>query len=381
VNEAGLIELRPTQMVVGGDALARDGGGRVVFVQGAIPGETVRARIVTAKRDFAKAVVVEVVEASPDRVAPPCAAWHRGCGGCDWQHIDPSAQLGYKVSIVREALTRTAHLDDPVVRTAGSVDPWGYRTTVRLAPAGRSVGFRSRRSHDVVPIDECPIASPLINDVLRAGVSTPRGSELVLRASPATGAVNRSEGELWEEVAGVRLRVSIGSFFQSSPQAASLIVDAVARALHDVDLESAHVVDAYGGIGLFAACVAPTASKVTVVEESPAACADARVNLAHRPGVTIVESRVEDWRPAPADVVIADPARTGLGRAGADVVVATGAPVVVLVSCDTGSLGRDARLLGERGYRHDGTDVVDAFPNTSHIETISRFVRPAGGHS
>jgi 23S rRNA (uracil1939-C5)-methyltransferase len=113
---------------------------------------------------------------------------------------------------------------------------------------------------------------------------------------------------------------------------------------------------------------------VTLIEGSPSACADARVNLEGQ-RATIVESRVEDWLPLAADLVIADPARHGLDREAVSVLVRTGAPVIVLVSCDTGSLARDARLLVAIGYDHDGTQVVDAFPNTSHIETVSRFVR------
>ena len=170
------------------------------------------------------------------------------------------------------------------------------------------------------------------------------------------------------------MRVSIGSFFQSSPEAAELLVAAVQRAAAGVDMSAACVVDAYGGVGLFGCTVAAGAAEVVLVEGSASACADARINLAGR-NATVVESRVEDWEPVTADLVIADPARNGLDKQAATILVATGAPVLVLVSCDTGSLARDARLLGTLGYVHDGTEVIDAFPNTSHIETVTRFVR------
>ncbi|MCU1387236.1 MAG: putative methyltransferase [Ilumatobacteraceae bacterium] len=378
------VELLTSHLVVGGAALARQADGRVVFVSGALPGETVSAEVHSAKKDFAKADVRSVVHASPDRVEPACEAWHRGCGGCDWQHIDPAAQLRHKTAIVREALTRTARLVDPVVVAAGSVSPWAYRTTVRLATSGASIGFRSRRSHDVVAIDACPVSAAVVNAEIareatarRSGRLPDSGDEVVIRTSIATGEVNSSNGKgpkaLHEDVAGHRLRVSLGSFFQSSPQAADLLVAAVAAACGDVDLPTAHVVDAYGGIGLFGATVAASAREVTLIEGSAAACADARVNLAGRTA-RIVEARVEDWKAVPADLVIADPARHGLDRQAAAVLVATGAPVIVLVSCDTGSLARDARILAGHGYRHDGTQVIDAFPNTAHIETVSRFV-------
>lgn len=382
------LDLVASHLVVGGAALARevDGihAGRVVFVSGALPGERVRVALRTAKKDFAAGDVVDVQGPSPDRVDPACEAWHRGCGGCDWQHIEPSAQLAHKVEIVREALSRTGRLADPRVAAAGSAPSWGYRTTIRVAVSGRNVGFRSRRSHDIVSIAACPVANPMLNRALAelAQAPPPGGGEVTLRASVATGELNVSIGTatemfLTETVDGRSLRVSIGSFFQSSPEAAELLVAAVRRACADIDIASSRVIDAYGGGGLFAATVAAGAAEIVLVEGSPSACADARVNLAGENAV-VVESRVEDWEPERADLVIADPARSGLDKVAAAVLAATGAAVIVLVSCDTGSLARDVRLLQALGFEHDGTAVIDAFPNTSHIETVTRFVRSSG---
>jgi 23S rRNA (uracil1939-C5)-methyltransferase len=372
------VDLDALNLVVGGDALAREASGRVIFIAGAIPGETVRVWLTVAKKDFAKGTVAEVLTASPDRVTPACQAWHRGCGGCDWQHIEPVSQLRYKTSIVTEALMRTARVDAPVVVASGSVQPWGYRTTVRMAVVDGVVGFRARASHHIVPVASCPVADPAINAALAAPGAVTDG-EISLRTSVATGALIRSDravggSSISEVVAGHRFRVSVDSFFQSSPAAAELLVAAVRRALTGIDLSVSVVVDAYGGIGLFAATVAAEASEVIVVEGSPSACADAIVNL-HGRRASVVQTRVEDWEPVAADVVIADPARSGLDKEAVAVLVSTGAPVIVLVSCDTGSLARDVRLLCAAGYEHSGTQVIDAFPNTSHIETVTRFAR------
>ena len=125
--------LRIERVVAGGDGLAREAGGRVVFVPGALPDELVDVQLVAAKRDFARSVLTQVIEPSPHRVAPPCLELARGCGGCDWQHIDPSAQLALKADIVREALRRTAKLPDAPVTVGGSVPPWAYRTSMRFA--------------------------------------------------------------------------------------------------------------------------------------------------------------------------------------------------------------------------------------------------------
>ena len=374
------VTLTPLRLVAGGDALARDDDGRVVFVTGALPGETVRVALRTVKKDFAKGDVVDVVDASPDRVVAPCDAFHRGCGGCDWQHIDPAAQLRMKVSIVAEALTRIGRLDGPVVVAGGAVQPWGYRTTIRVsADRTGAVGFRSRRSHDIVAIDHCPVAHPRVNALL-SGLHLSPGSDASLRASVTSGETTSTAlstgdsgvGVIHETVRGERFRVSARSFFQSSPQAAELLVDAVRRALGGVDLSDATLVDAYGGVGLFAATVGAHASRVVHIESSASSCADARVNLAGR-AATIHECAVEAWTPTAADVVIADPARTGLDADAATVLAATGAPVLVLVSCDAAALGRDTRILRGLGYEHDGTEVIDVFPHTSHVEAVTLF--------
>jgi 23S rRNA (uracil1939-C5)-methyltransferase len=379
--------LTPSHMVVGGEALAREESGRVVFVSGALPGETVEVTFRSVSKDFARAEVTAVLDPSPDRVEPPCAAWHRGCGGCDWQHVAPSAQLRLKTEIVREALCRTGRVEDPTVTAGGVVAPWHYRTTVRLGGLGDGrVGFRSRRSHDLVAVDECPVADPRINDLLISHAIDGRGAmhnDVTVRVGTSGGPVvtnhlagaspDQTDGVVYEEVCGHRFRVSPASFFQSSSQAAELLVAAVERVCASIDMASSCVVDAYGGVGLFAATAAAEAGHVILVESSPSACADARFNLAGR-RASIVESRFERWQPLTAGLVIADPSRSGLDTGGVAACAATGAEVVVLVSCDAGSLGRDTRLLRGYGYMHAGTEVIDVFPNTSHIEAVSRFV-------
>jgi 23S rRNA (uracil1939-C5)-methyltransferase len=132
------------------------------------------------------------------------------------------------------------------------------------------------------------------------------------------------------------------------------------------------LVDAYGGVGLFARAL--DATRTVVVESSESACADAVVNLSGR-NTSVVCTSVEKWEPQRADLVIADPARTGLGKQGVDALTATGAPLLVLVSCDPVSLARDATLLRAHGYGHDQSTVLDLFPQTAHVEVVTRFTR------
>lgn len=389
------MELIAIKMVAGGDALARQADGRMVMLRGALPGERVDARLVSEKRHFASAVTERVLEAAVGRRAPPCPLVARGCGGCDWQHVAEDTALTLKAAMAQDALERTGRISDVTVRAAGRIPAEGYRTTLRLAlDASGAPGFRAARSHKVVVAPACLVAHPALQPLL-ATLRAPGGRELVLRVGAGSGerlawctpgSVPRPdalpEDVAWgpdsavhEVVDGVRLRVSAGSFFQSSPQAAALLAHAVrAAAGPSEDWGDGTVVDAYGGVGLYAATVVPADRPVRVLESSQSACDDARVNLAGR-DARVERVAVERWRPEPAALVIANPARSGLGAAATARLTDSGARRLVLVSCDPVSFARDARLLGEAGYRLTGADALDLFPNTHHVELVGAFSR------
>ena len=381
------------RLVAGGDAMARDTDGRVVFVDGALPGETADVEFIEEKRDFARARLRSVAVASAQRVAPPCAHVAEGCGGCNWQHLAASAQHDAKVDIVREAFARTGRLPEVRIARGASVGHDALRTTVRMAvTADGRLGFRRSGSHDVVGVEHCLVMHPqlaqLISDIRVRGVG-----EVTLRCGDATGergvwshdrarllglpddVATGAGAVVHEEVAGVRLRVAMESFFQASRQAAELLVDAVGRASQGLlDGSEGPVVDAYGGIGLFSATLVPRDVQAVVVESSKSACDDAYSNLRGRTA-DIVQARFEQWVAQPAGLVIADPARSGLGKPGVGVIVETDAPRVVLVSCDAVAAARDARLLVDAGYQLDNVEVLDLFPHTHHVEVVATYNR------
>jgi len=397
------LTVRTDRLVAGGDAMGRADDGRVVFVTGALPGELVEVDVAETKKDFSRGRVQQVLEASGDRIRPVCLHRLAGCGGCGWMHLEPTAQLRAKADIVRESLRRVGRLDEShiaqIVAVGGAVDPFGYRTTIRVVggPDG-TLGYREERSAQMVPINSCPIAESSLSRLLRQ-IELDPGAEVTLRVSVATGAITAiwskehhkgirglpahvhigERGWLSERIAGHDLRVSAGSFFQSGAQGAELLVDAVTRSAPEL-ATARHAVDAYGGVGLFAVTTLASSGHVTVVESSKSACFDAKHNLAERSGgagaATITRSEVGRWRaPAdrPIDAVVADPARSGLGKPGVAALTAGRPPVLVLVSCDPVSLARDVTLMGANGYRAESVEVLDLFPNTPHVETVTRF--------
>jgi 23S rRNA (uracil1939-C5)-methyltransferase len=390
------LTLEITTVVAGGDGLGRDDGGRVTFVDGALPGETVSVELHQQKKDFARGHVVDVLHPSADRVEPPCPFVASGCGGCDWQHVRPDAQRRLKAAIVADALRRQAKLEVDVGE--GPVLPAeAYRTTLRGVATGGRFGFRRRHSHEVVEVGPCLVAHPLLDELVTEG-RFPNG-EVVLRAGAGTGerlvivnvdpsaaqvpdgvrvvsAAELSSGtRAWyhEEVAGRRWRISARSFFQARRDGAEALINAVALGMEGALPVGGHLVDLYGGVGLFGGALGADA-RVTLVEQSASSVADARVNLAGQ-DARIVRADVDHWGAARADVVVADPPRTGLGARGVGKVAATHAPRLVLVSCDPGALGRDAQLLAAAGYDLRSSQVVDLFPHTSHVEVVSRFER------
>jgi 23S rRNA (uracil1939-C5)-methyltransferase len=140
-----------------------------------------------------------------------------------------------------------------------------------------------------------------------------------------------------------------------------------------------HAVDAYGGVGLFAATVMSDIAMVTVIESSKSSCFDAEHNLAGR-NVRVVRREVGGWVASadePIDLIVADPARPGLGKPGVQALISAAPAPIILVSCDPVSLARDATLLAAHGYHAERVEVLDLFPQTHHVETVTRFVADA----
>jgi len=388
------VELVVTATARDGAGIARTDDGRVVFVEGALPGETVITEILDVQKRWSRGRVLEVLEASPIRVAVPCAHRLEGCGGCDLLHVDPGHQLDMKAEIVVEQLRR-AGIDAPEAKLRPLLDDHG-RTTVRAAVMDGRAGYRMGGSHDVVIPQTCQAVDPLAEQLLVDGrfgeaaevtirVGNRTGERLVLVEGDPSGVsvpddvrvVSADElaggRRAWihEEAAGRRWRISARSFFQNRPAGVDALVEVVAEMVDDLGANGP-MVDAYAGIGIFAGTIGQ-GRDVHAVERGKDSLADARINLDEN-RVKIVRSAVESWKAVRASVVVADPAREGLGKAGVEVLSGCHPELFVLVSCDPGSFARDAGLLAGAGLRLDRLTVVDLFPGTSHVETVGAFI-------
>jgi 23S rRNA (uracil1939-C5)-methyltransferase len=176
-----------------------------------------------------------------------------------------------------------------------------------------------------------------------------------------------------EFAAGRMWRISARSFFQTRADGVDALADLVGTAADELGTATT-AIDLYSGVGLFAGVLADRGWSVTAVDGERSAAADARANLRDL-GVTVKRADVTKWTPPAADLVVADPSRAGLGRPGVDVVAATGARRAIVVSCDAASLGRDAELLRNAGYRLTSVTPVDLFPHTAHVEVVTVYDR------
>ncbi len=392
------MELLVTATARDGAGVARAEDGRVVFVEGALPDERVNVEITHIDRRWSRAQVVEVLDPSPERVPVRCAHQLGGCGGCDLMHVAAGFQLAMKAGIVIEQLDR-AGVDSPDAILRSLDDDQG-RTTIRAAIVDGRGGYRVRGSHDVVVPEACGAIDPLAEQILVEGhfggadevtirVGNRTGDRLVLITgtdediSVPDDVLVVSTDDLaggrraWihEEAAGRRWRISARSFFQNRPAGVDALVaevGAMVDALGGLGQEGP-LIDAYAGIGIFTGTIGQGRT-VYAIERSRDSLADARVNL-DGSDVKIVNAPVESWKAQPAAIVIADPAREGLGKAGVDALVRADPQLFVLVGCEPGSFARDAGLLCTVGMRLEHLAVVDLFPDTTHVETVGAFVR------
>jgi 23S rRNA (uracil1939-C5)-methyltransferase len=384
VNKSTL-EVTTVGMAPDGDAVARDANGRAIFVKGALPGERVRIELSSDRRQFARGVVIDLIDPSPHRVTPPCPEVLNGCGACPWQHISLPMQEQMKAEIVRSSIERRGvrcPTPDQV-----SLAPWAFRTTIRAAVKNGRAGFFRTRSHQVAPVATCLIAHPLLLDLL-VDVRYPGVKEVLLRCGARTGermavvtpsklrpsfpddVLSRS---FHEQVAGRSWEITGKSFFQSRPDGADALAHLVEAAADEIGPCST-AIDLYSGVGVFAGVLASKGWSVTAVEGSYSSVSDAQVNLSGLP-VEVVRADVTHWEPNRADFVVADPSRQGLGQQGVETVAATAARRIVLVSCDAVSLGHDAALLQRAGYRLSSLTCVELFPHTFRVEVVSVFDR------
>jgi 23S rRNA (uracil1939-C5)-methyltransferase len=424
---------------VGVDSLAHDGrgvahiGGKAVFIDGALPGESVAIDYLATHRHYDEASVRAVHISSPHRVEPRCA--HFGiCGGCSLQHLEAGEQILAKQQVLLDNLQRIGRVTPAEVLEPLRGPVWGYRGKARLGAKdvikkGRVlVGFREKRSAFLADLRRCEVLHPSVGTRLEmlaefiAGLEararipqievavTDHTTALVFRHLDAlceadleklkTFAQEQhfhvylqpggpdSVRPLWPEdstlsyvLLGEDIELEFGptDFTQVNTK---INRQMVARVLQLLEPEASHrVLDLFCGLGNFTLPLARHAGEAVGVEGDAALVARARRN-AQRNGIANATFHVADlavrqieapWAGQRYERILLDPPRSG-AAAVLDVVGNIRPERMVYVSCHPGSLARDAgRLVGEFGYRLLAAGVMDMFPHTAHVESIALF--------
>ena len=422
--------VRIEKPVYGGAFLARVEG-KAVFVPLALPGERARVRVAEEKPGYATAEVEEIFAPAAERMAPACP--HFGaCGGCQYQHAEYPAQVALKQAILRETLERGG-VRAPAEIEVLAGEPWAYRNRIRVAfDAQGRAGYRGRRSHAVVPIAECPIAAPLLvraakstGEIVRELPAHERPDEVLLFCDAAetallvsvTVAGGRSRGlekfaralaeripetkgmeyatpggkgrqarsvgrwgesSLLYRAAGFEYRVDQGAFFQAN----RWLVDALVERVTD-GRRGALAWDLFSGVGLFARRLAEQFERVAAVESAPAAADALKANLRGTGARAAKEATLEFLRTARKDetpgLIVVDPPRSGLGAETTAMLGQIATPSMVYVSCDPATLARDLKALVCGGYDLRSVTLVDLFPQTFHLETVTELRRRKPG--
>ncbi|MBP1820919.1 class I SAM-dependent RNA methyltransferase [Mycobacterium sp. OAE908] len=384
----------------GGSCVARHEG-RVVFVRYALPGETVKVRVVGDHGSYWHADVVEVIEPSPDRVDSLCPiAGVDGAGCCDLAFAQPEATRRLKGAVVANQLARLGGYqwldeDSAVAEPVGDGEATGWRTRVRLdTTAEGTAGFHRYHSSELVTELDCAQLPAGMLDGLNDW-RWPPGAQLhvvvdddgerhIVQSGPRTGRktttlVAEGRYEAVQRVGERVWRVPVTAFWQSHRDAAAVYSELVAGwAQLDPGMTAW---DLYGGAGVFAAVLAQGVGergKVVTVDTSRGASRSARAAMADLGWVSVVTDSVRralSTQTERADVAVLDPPRSGAGREVIDMLAAAEVPRVIHIGCEAASFARDIGLYLGAGYSVEDLRVFDSFPLTHHVECVAVLTR------
>jgi 23S rRNA (uracil1939-C5)-methyltransferase len=377
--------VRIEKIAAGGAGLARVEG-KTAFIEGSAPDETVLCRISEDHRSWVRAELIEIIEPSPRRTAPSCDLYGK-CGGCNLQHLKYSAQLAAKTAIMEESFVRIGGFSQeegclPQIKVIPS-KLWGYRNRMQFhSTAGGAWGLKARKTNEIVPIADCPIADPGIRALLqnKAAPSSPPP------LSPERFTIYARNGLLLSEN-GVRqgktkvlnreLALDIGVFFQSNGAMLEKLLTDLQEIVRNAE-KNLPMADLYCGVGTFAVFLGESFPQIDLVEENRTALTLARENIVPF-FVDFYAQRSEEWAKNLSarqySFIIVDPPRQGLDTALTQRLSSNGPPLLAYVSCDPATLARDSKALCEGGYELIELRWYDFYPQTAHIESLAVFSR------
>jgi 23S rRNA (uracil1939-C5)-methyltransferase len=301
---------------------------------------------------FARAEIEEILAPGSGRREPPCVHALR-CGGCSWLHLDEEVQLGARVEILRDALVRIGRIAAlPAIEVLRSPQAFGYRARARVAYGAGKIGFRARRSNDIIDVEHCAVLAPGAQRALEK-----------LRAEPPCGSGEREIRAFDATAAGLEVRPQ--AFFQAN----AALWEAWPQRVGELCGNGSLALELYAGVGFFTLELERRFARVIAVEGAESARDLARNTRAQVFQMSVERFVGRELSALAPDVVLLDPPRGGCAPSVVDALCASRAPRLVYVSCDPATLARDVANLA-RTHRIARVILVDAFPQTHHIEAI-----------
>ena len=382
-----------SRIAFGGDGVGRLPDGKVCFVPGALPGETVRAEITHEAKSFSRAGVLDVLTASPERITPDCPLAGT-CPGCVYRHASYACELEWKDRQFHDFLTRgnPAAGDIQFLPPLGAPFRNGYRNKLTFVCENGAFCYRGLDNKTAVPVQDCPLGHPAIRELLATAKPGPDGEKRTFRRTLHDGALD-SGSEEWRRIAHLteqlgpfgEFRVPKASFFQVNPDMAPKLAERVLTLLKETGTE--RLLELYCGVGVFSILAAEAIPNLTAraVELDAAAIDAAKYNAAQH-GVsgrcTFLAADAGEAFPTLASscdpeksCVLVDPPRTGLPGSLTREIGEFGPETILYVSCGPDTLRRDADRLAEFGFRIQSAGMIDMFPATGHFESVTLFRR------
>lgn len=384
-----------SRIAFGGDGVGRLSDGKVCFVPGALPGETVRAEITHEAKSFSRARVLDVLTASPERIRPDCPLAGT-CPGCVYRHASYDCELEWKNRQFTDFLTRgnPAAGDIRFMPPLGAPSRNGCRNKLTFVCENGAFCYRGLDNKTAVPVQDCLLGHPDIRGLLATAKPSADGQKRTFRRTHHDGALD-SGSEKWQGITHLTeqlgafgdFRVPKASFFQVNPDMAPKLAERVLALLKDTGAE--WLLELYCGVGVFSILAAEAIPNLTAraVELDKAAIDAAKYN-AEQHDVSdhctfIAADAGEAFRtlasscdPAKCCVLV-DPPRTGLPASLTRELGEFGPEAVLYVSCGPDTLRRDADRLAEFGFRIRSAGMIDMFPATGHFESVTLFRRCA----
>ncbi len=436
--------VRIDRVAQGGDGISNLEDGRIVFVPRSLPGDEVEIRLIQQKKSFARGQIARILEPSKDRVEAECSYFRRGCGGCQFWHTTYENEVSLKSTAASEAIVKISGLALPTPVITPAPQSRGYRNRVTFhlrtrvernenarARGAAKLGFFVEGSHDVVDVEHCLIASPVINEVrnqLFSALAWIDDAEIVVETSNTDSAVViiRSLEPIKEVqkaraaltllvqnspvIAGIQLveeksrwstgdvqidaqrvlarapanapSLRPGHFRQVNDAVNQLLVERVRAVVAEV--EQPHVLELFSGTGNIAFALSDIVESLVGIE-GDSYTTRAATEIANGAGLShfsfvsgdlsegfgqYLERGLDEF-----NVLVLDPPREGAPEICRELVERDWKGQIVYVSCDPACLGRDLKILSEGGWELKELEFFDMFPRTVHIETLAVLTR------